>query len=83
MKSYETWDIVNIKWLAGFLPSTVVHVACWFLVIGGRDYITPKRRQYIYLVVLSGIFPANWVIIYYLLLMAEIWKTTWDGAETL
>ena len=37
------------------------------LVIGGRarDYIIPKRRQGLYLVVLSGIFPANWVIICY------------------
>ena len=23
MKSYQTWDILNINWLAGFLPSTV------------------------------------------------------------
>ena len=23
MKSYETWDILNINWLAGLLPSTV------------------------------------------------------------
>ena len=24
MKSYETWDILNINWLAGFLPSMVL-----------------------------------------------------------
>ncbi len=33
------------------------------LVIGARDYITPKRRQELFLVILSGKETANWVII--------------------
>ena len=24
LKTYETWDILHINWLAGFLPSTVL-----------------------------------------------------------
>ena len=35
------------------------------LVIGGRDYITPKRRQGLYPVYKRDFFPANWVIMYY------------------
>ena len=33
-------------------------------MIGGRDYFSPPRRQYIdiYLQYISGIFPARWVI---------------------
>ena len=33
----------------------------WFLVVGGRDYITPKRRQGLYLVYMRYILPIGWL----------------------
>ena len=37
MKSYQTWDILNINWLAGFLPSTV-----WLQAPSPRPWVVEK-----------------------------------------
>ena len=52
----------------GGLPGLPWKISQWFFQVpvkGGRDYITPKHPQ-TKARTISGIFPANWVIIYYL-----------------
>ena len=63
--------IINLLFMSGYTQKgyTQTVICNWFLgptlflvpVKGGRDYITSQKARTI-----SGIFPANWVIIYYL-----------------
>ncbi len=64
--TWRTWPFRGILTNNLFWGAQQTGFGQWIfqvLVKGGRDYITPYKAIYTWYI--SGIFPANWVIIYY------------------